>query len=86
MKEKERVREGGRAVRNKGGRNNVARDLVFLPRVSGVKMQEPFPDYALLGIVLSSIDCPGTALETVSGYVIFEFAEWNKERGTLSCV
>lgn len=46
--ERERVKRGEREVRNKGGRNNVSRDVVFLLRVSGVKMQEPFLDYALL--------------------------------------
>lgn len=57
----------------------MSRDLrPPLLRVSGVKMQEPFPDYALLGIVLRLLTALEAALETVSGYVIFEC---NKERG-----
>ena len=43
---KKGLREGKGEIRNKGGRNNVSRDVVFLLHVSGVKMQKPFLDYA----------------------------------------
>jgi len=71
---KEREKE---KVRNKGERNNVA--------MSSSSHVYPSNAKAISGLCaprycLASIDCLGTALETVSGYVTFEFAKWNKER------
>lgn len=81
----ERERGGGREVRNKGGRNNVARSRspIYIQRQN----VGAIPGLCASRYCLASIYCLRTALETVSGYVIFKFTKWNKgeERDT-SCI